>query len=140
MPVLRTYDLFISHAWSYNDEYDRIVKMLTEASNFTWRNYSCPRSDPAVDPKQRYSKLELLENLDKQIRPANCVLVLAGMYVAYSDWIQAEIDIAVRYKKPIVGVKPWDSERMPTAVSGVADTVVGWNTSSIVQAIRDNSI
>lgn len=140
MPSLKTYDLFISHAWNYDDDYNRIVKMLKEAPNFSWRNYSCPRWDPAVDPKQKYSKAALLEALDKQIRPANCVLVLAGMYVAHSDWIQAEIDIAVSYSKPIVGVKPWGSERIPTAVSNVAKTIVGWNTSTIVQAIRDYSI
>lgn len=140
MPVLKTYSLFISHAWNYGDDYTRMVDLLQKAPDFSWRNYSCPRWDPAVDPKTKYTKAALLDSLRDQIRPVNCVLVLAGMYVAYSEWIQAEIDIATGYKKPIVGVKCWGSERIPGAVSNAANAIVGWNTSSIVQAIRDYSL
>lgn len=61
------------------------------------------------------------------------------MYVAHSDWIQFEIDYAKLLNKPIVGVQPWGSERMPSAVTYAADTIVGWNTESIVQAIRNYS-
>jgi hypothetical protein len=140
MPGPKTYDLFISHAWDYSSGYERIVDMLNAAPGFSWRNYSCPRWDPAVDPKIKYTKSSLLDSLKSQIRPVNCVVVLAGMYVAHSDWIQAEIDIALGYSKPIFGIRPWASERIPTAVSSVASTMVGWNTSTIVQAIRDYSL
>ena len=46
MPTLKTYDVFISHAWKYSDDYDRIVEFLNKAPNFKWRNYSVPRHDP----------------------------------------------------------------------------------------------
>jgi hypothetical protein len=140
VPGLKTYDLFISHAWKYSSGYNRIVGMLKEAPYFYWRNYSCPREDPAVDPEARYSKATLLSELDAQIRPVNCVLVLAGMYAAHSEWIQAEINIARKYNKPIVGVRPWASQVVPITVSGFASAMVGWNTPTIVQAIRDYSL
>lgn len=132
MPSLKTYDLFISHVWKYDSDYTRIVQMLDQAPNFSMRNYSCPREDPAVDPTVKCTRKELIAALDGQIRPVNCVIVLAGMYVAYSGWIQEEINIAVGYRKPIIGVKPWGTERTPRAVSDVANIIVGWNTSSIV--------
>lgn len=140
MPELKTYDLFISHAWKYNDDYYRLVEMLNSAKNFKWRNYSVPEHDPVLDPDDPDDKETLTEELKQQIRPVNCVLILSGMYVAYSDWIQTEIDIALSYNKPIIGVKPWGQERVPKAVSDVAKEIVGWNTSSIISAIRKHSL
>ena len=35
MPELKTYDLFLSHAWRYNDDYYRLEKMLKEAPLFS---------------------------------------------------------------------------------------------------------
>ena len=50
MPELKTYDLFISHAWKYNEDYYRLVDMLNNAPNFKWRNYSVPEHDPVLIP------------------------------------------------------------------------------------------
>lgn len=136
MPDLRTYSLFISHAWRYGGDYDRIESLLDGAALFHWKNYSCPRSNPAVDPQFIHPRSTLIKELENQIRPTHCTLVLAGIYVSYSDWIQEEIEIAQSMGKPIIGVKPWGQERLPRAVVSAADETVGWSTSSIVSAIR----
>ncbi len=136
MPELKKYRIFISHAWEYNDEYYRIVKMLNEAPNFDWANYSVPEHDPLHNKPKR----ELIEALRNQIRPTQIVIILAGMYVNYSEWIQEEIDIAQAFEKPIIGVKPWGSERIPLSVQEAAIEMVGWNTSSIVSAIRNYAL
>ena len=81
-----------------------------------------------------------MEALKKQIRPVNCVLIISGMYVAYSYWIQAEIDFANLIDKPIIGIKPWGSEQIPLAVQEAAIEMVGWNTSTNIGAIRDNAL
>ena len=130
MPPLRVYRLFISHAWDYNDEYYKLTKRLDEAPNFDWRNYSVPEHDPVDDDE------ELEEELRKQIRPVQVVVILGGMYVAHSKWIQFEIDYAKELGKPILGIRPWGSQRMPKAVQDAADEIVGWNTPAIVRAIR----
>ncbi len=123
MPSLKTYDLFISHAWQYDDDYYRIVKFLKEASMFQWRNYSVPQHDP-LDANNAY---RLKAALQRQIRPVNAVLIISGMYVNYREWIQYEIDLAREYSKPVIGVRPWGSERIPAAVQLAAVTMVGWN-------------
>ena len=64
------------------------------------------------------------------------MLIIAGMYVNYSDAIQDEIDIAVAYNKPIIAVVPWGHTNIPTIVQQVAKEIVGWNRDSIVRAIR----
>ena len=136
MPSLKTYDLFISHAWTYNDEYYKMVNMLKQAPLFTWRNYSVPEHDPL----KAKTDAQLYAALQNQIRPVNAVIVLAGMYAAYRKWIEAEIEIAKSYKKPIIGVKPWGNAVVPKIVQDSAKTVVGWNTASIVEAIRKYSL
>ena len=75
MPALKTYDLFIAHAWTYNDEYYRLVNMLKDAPYFSWRNFSVPEHDRL--PGGNTLRSQLLS----QIRPVNAVLILAGMYV-----------------------------------------------------------
>lgn len=125
------YGIFICHAWDY-DDYERIENMLDEAEGFDYRNYSVPEHDPL---HARGDK-ELENALYDQIKPASVVIVLAGMYVPHREWIQKEIDIALKMGKPIIAVAPHGSERMPQEVQEVADAIVGWNTASIVDAIR----
>jgi len=136
MPELRTYNLFISHAWTYADDYNRLVNLLNNAPYFRWKNFSCPRHDPAVDPRTEVGKSKLIQELRNQIRPVHCVIILSGMYVSYSYWIQKEIEIAREYNKPIIGIKPWGADRVPTLVRETAKEVVGWNTESIISAIK----
>ena len=62
------------------------------------------------------------------------------MYTAYSDWMQDEIDMAVELGKPIIGVMPYGSQKIPQAVQDAADEIVGWSTVSIVRAVREYSI
>ena len=57
------------------------------------------------------------------------------MYATYSDWIDFEIDTAIDYSKYIIGVKPWGQQRIPTKVSNNANIMVGWNESSVINAI-----
>lgn len=140
MPTLKTYDLFLSHAWRYNNDYYRLEKMLDEASFFSWRNYSVPEHDPLIDQNTIIGRAKLATLLDNQVRPVNCVLILGGMYAAYSEWIQKEIQIAQNYRKPIIGIYPWGQQNMPIAIQNAATELVGWNTNTIVDAIRRNSI
>lgn len=132
MPYLHNYRLFLSHAWRYSDGYERIVNFINEANNFSWTNYSVPESRAFIG----LNNTQLGEQLKSQIRPVQCVIILAGMYVNHSGWIQHEINFAKLLGKPILGVIPWGAERTPTAVSDAADEMVSWNSNSIVAAIR----
>jgi len=137
---VKEYRIFISHAWRYSEDYYRLVGMLDRAPYFKWRNYSVPQHDPVIDPDTVVGKRKLIAELRKQIQPVHIVIVLAGMYVNYREWIQKEIEIALNYGKPIVGVKPWGQERVPQIIQEVSCELVGWNTNSIVQAIKRCSL
>jgi Thoeris protein ThsB, TIR-like domain len=132
MPALYQYRLFISHAWDYHESYNRLVEMLNNAPNFIYSNYSVPKSEGF----KRMSAADLRQQLKNQINPTQCAIILGGMWVSHSDWIQFEIDHAATVNKPILGIKPWGAERMPQALTNAAKEIVGWNTDSIVSAIR----
>lgn len=136
MPNLRDYHILISHSWDYSSDYETIKGWLNNASNFKWTNYSVPLTKP-LDVN---GKRELKEKLRNRISLCSCVIILSGMYVSYSEWIDYEIDTALELGKPIIGVKPRSQERIPTKVSNNADVMVGWNSNSVVQAVRDYAL
>lgn len=132
------YHIFISHAWKYSDDYNKVVEWLNEAQDeglLTWSNYSVPEHDPLVDPDTSVGKTKLKNMLREQIRPASKVIVISGMYAAYSEWIDFEIETAVDYEKYIIGLKPWGQQRVPTKIQDNADVMVGWNKKSLIDAI-----
>lgn len=133
MPELKTRTLFISHAWEYDHHYNSLVNWFDIESNFSWKNCSVPSTDALPDK----TKKGLTEGMTRQISPAQGVIILAGMYAAYSDWIKYEIDEAVRMNKIIIGVKPWGAERVPAIVQDAAKIMVNWQSASIIQAVRD---
>lgn len=130
MPKLRKYRVFICHDWEYSDEYHRVCGFLDAAPNFSWTNLSVPEHDP-LDTNDMLQK-----NLRDQIRPADVMVVLAGMYSARSGWMDWEMNFGRRIGQPIIGVKPWGNVQLPVVVQKNASEIVGWNSASIVGAIR----
>jgi hypothetical protein len=130
MPTLRAYQVFICHDWEYSDDYYRICQFLDDAPNFSWANLSVPEHDP-LDTSDMLEK-----NLRDQIRPADVMLVLAGMYTARSGWMDWEMAFARRIGTSIIGIRPWGNVQLPAIVQRNAAEIVGWNTDSIVGAIR----
>ena len=138
MPGLKDYRLFISHSWSYSDAYARLCKLLDAAPVFKYINYSIPKNDPVHTNGSNSALYNAIK--DKMIF-CNVILIMAGVYSSYSNWIDKEIKIAKEvYGKPIIGIEPWGSERTSTMVRNNASIMVGWSTSSIVSAIREYSI
>lgn len=131
------YNLFISHSWSYGDQYDRLVDLLDNDPYFYYRNYSVPKDDPI---HKANNDKQLREAIRNQMAHASCVLVLAGVYSTYSKWINIEMDLAKNgflFSKPIIAVEPWGSERTSAIVKDNADRIVKWQSSSIIKAIRE---
>jgi len=128
-----TYNLFISHSWTYGDAYDKLVSMLNRAPNFTYKNYSVPKNDPIHNAN---NDRELKAAIRNQMQHASCVLIMAGKYASYSKWIQIEIALAQEMGKRIIAVEPWGAEQTSVVVKQAANVKAGWNTSSIVSAIK----
>lgn len=127
------YNLFISHSWTYSDQYQRVINLLDSKYGFNYRNYSVPNDDPIHNAGSDYL---LRQAIERQMKPASCVIILAGVYSTYSKWINIEIELARKMGKKIIAVEPWGSERTSAVVKNAADEIARWNSDSIVRAIR----
>lgn len=136
---MSTYNLFISHSWAYGDAYEKVVGLLNAQvlaqKDFNYKNYSVPKDDPINNAA---NDTALRVAIEAQMRPASCILILAGVYATYSKWINIEIEIAQKLGKRIIAIEPWASEKTSTVVKEAADAIVKWNGASIVNAIKGN--
>lgn len=136
MIMSKTYHIFISHSWKYGDAYEKLIGLLDRADGFTYSDYSVPEDDPIQGAK---TDAQLKAAIKEQMAHASVVLILAGVYSTYSKWINKEIELAQSgfiSPKPIIAIQPWGAERTSVVVKTAADTIVGWNTNSIVNAIK----
>ena len=136
MPKLKTYNLFICHAWKYDDQYTRLIKLLSKAKNFRYKDYSVPKDDPVHSIG---TDAALKRKIQQRIKLATVVIVVAGMYVPHSKWINIELGLAKNgfsSPKPVLAIKPRGNTRLPSDVKEAADEIVAWSTKSIVNAIR----
>ena len=132
--MANTHNLFISHSWAYSDAYEKLIGLLdSKGGDFPYKNYSVPKNDPIHNAP---SQAELRAAIERQIKPASVVVILAGVYSTYSKWINVEIEIAKQLGKPIVAIEPWGSEKTSAVVKNAATRIVKWQTDSIVDAIR----
>lgn len=133
----KTFNLFISHSWSYSSTYDGLLSLLNKDDTFKYHNFSVPRNDPI---HTNGTSKQLYDAIKEQVSHASVVIILAGVYASYSKWIEKEIQIAKSeflLPKPIIAIAPWASERTSTIVKEAADKIVGWNSNTIIRAIRE---
>lgn len=127
------YNIFISHSWAYGTQYDNLLRLLNQNPYFDYKNYSVPKNDPIHNAPTDY---QLRAAIKRQMQPASCILILAGVYSTYSKWINIEIQLAKEMNKKIIAIEPWGSQRTSLVVKNAANEIVGWNTNSIIKAIR----
>jgi hypothetical protein len=130
----KQYHLFISHSWRYGDAYDKLSLLLRNKPYFTYSDYSVSKNDPI---HTKGTDNELYEAIQRQIRACGVIIILAGVYSTYSKWINKEIEIAKKLRKPIIAVEPWGSERTSVLVKKSADKIVKWNSDSIIAVIKE---
>jgi MTH538 TIR-like domain (DUF1863) len=135
---IRQIHVFVSHAWDYSGHYDTLASWIFNESwsvgqaSLDFRNFSIPKNDPIHNVKNTQ---QLKNAIFVQIARSHVVVIPSGMYAAYSNWIQKEIDGAQYYKKPILAVNPWGQQKKAGVVLNNADNGVGWNKKSVINAI-----
>jgi len=138
--MAKTYNIFVSHSWSYGDAYEKLIALLEARPYFYYKDYSVPKDDPIHNAP---NSTALYQAIKKQMSPCHVVIIMAGKYATYSTWIKKEIQMATTEfvsPKPILAVTPWGAQQISGVVRENADKVVGWNTESIVSGIREISL
>lgn len=136
--AVRTFNIFISHSWSYGADYNNLISLLRNKTYFYFKDYSVPQNDPIHNAG---TATQLREAIRRQMQPCSVILIIAGVYATYSKWINEEINLAQKgfmRSKSIIAIRPRGNERISTIVQEATDRIVNWNTKSIVKAIRES--
>lgn len=124
--------VFISHSWAYENHFRDVKELLDDAYGFEYFDHSVSSDDPIDAQLPNH----LRKKIRDQMRSTSVVLVLAGMYVAHSDWIQEEIEMANEMGKPIIGVVPAENDRVPVAAREHATELVETDGTAILDVIK----
>jgi hypothetical protein len=108
---------------------------LLDDQNLNYYNHSVPMDDPI---HTNGTDEQLYEAIKNKISGTSCVLILAGVYSTYSDWINKEIEISKAFGKPIIAIEPWGAEKTSKVVRDNATVIVKWQGSSIANAIKEH--
>ncbi|SEV94672.1 TIR domain-containing protein [Natrinema salifodinae] len=127
--------VFISHSWTYENHFTEVKEFLDDAYGFEYFDHSVSSDNPIDAQLPNH----LRKKIRDQMRSTSVVLVLAGMYVAHSDWIQEEIEMANEMEKPMIGVIPAENDRVPALVQEHATELVEADGTAILNAIEQHA-
>ena len=124
--------LFVVHTFADHPDYLRVFEYLESSPNFFYVNCSAPQSVPASGGKEA-----LKEELRKQIKNAEVVIVPAGIYIDNYDWATYQMDAAQAINLPLVVIEPFGGiAKLPEELANRAGEIVGWNERNIIDAVR----
>lgn len=132
------YNVFVTHAWRYHADWTKALEMLETDPSVAWRNFSIPWHDPAFDANTPLGKARLHEWLESQIRPADVILFLDGVYTAKSTrrWLALEIEIGRQLGKLILALPDMHEGTVRDEVAALCDDVISWDTKALAGAIK----
>ena len=133
--MAKTYKLFISHRWEYDNLLQNLKNLLNERGYFYAEYYQIEKDCPINSENASVIKA----NITKRLKESDVVLAIAGVSASYSEWMQWEMDKALELGLKIVGVIPRGNVYISQEVSKRSVEDVRWNTESVVNAIRKHS-
>lgn len=127
-------NVFISHIHEDDAGLGKL-KTLLEKNGLTIRDSSINSSNPNNAKSPDYIKSSILA---PQIDWAGTLIVYVSPGTKDSEWVNWEIEYAAKHDKRIVGVWEHGTKdcELPSALKEYADSVVGWNGNSIIDAIN----
>lgn len=134
----RIYDLFITHAWRYHDDWTRVGEMFDKLLGNSWRNFSVPWYDPALDPNTEVGKRLVHRWLEQQIVPTCGVIILSSVYENKSaqKWSVLEVELARKYQKLVVGLPTFGAAHMAPEAAALVDVQCPWDAKQIIAALN----
>lgn len=129
-------NVFVSHFHEDEDGIKKLKKLLGD--QYELHNYSVTSEKFNNAKNDDYIK-SLLRPL---INQAGTFICLIGPHTHDSDWVDWEVREAERLNKPIIGIflRGASDADLPDAINDLADTIVGWNESKIVDTIKNGKI
>ena len=136
MPYVKTYRIFITHAWFASEDYNRLIKLLESIQNFKIEVCSVTGYDPFIDPESMTGYDKLKSIMDYQIRPVNVAFILPSLFASHESWVKLAIYLfEMNGIFPLV-MAPADGKELPGFLSIKAKAVIDWNLEVIEENIK----
>lgn len=135
MPPIKTFKIFISHAFKADADYSRFIELLESYFTYPYAVVSAPED-------LKFKKLDKggrERELRGQIRSANCFIALDSLYMDGNEWARYELEFAVSIGTPVLALRRWKSKEISVLLSNVAGAELGWNPDNIAMAILERS-
>lgn len=131
----KTINLFVSHSGKDEKKIDALKKLM-EKKGYDFRDSSIRESEPNRAHNEEYIKNEILK---PAINWAGTMVVLVGRDTHNREWVDWEIEYAIKKGKKIIGVYlPGETEAvLPPALIKFGYSCVGWNADKIDNAIKN---
>lgn len=98
--------VFISHLFNDGDDYEIILNAITQACPFDFHNYSCTYNYPLYMLGIRHPLYDVKKKVRNRIKSSSLFIVVLNYYADYSLWMKYELQQAVRYQLPMIGIWP----------------------------------
>lgn len=117
--------------------------MLDNTEDLSWRNFSVPWHDPAMDTNSEVGGQFIREWLETQIIPVRAVIFLAGVYRLGSarKWLDLELEYATKHDKPVFGLPAIGTEiaDFPPELRERMRGIVPWDGKQLIEIVLKNS-
>lgn len=124
--------VYAVHGWHRDEDYVRLFEYMETADNFFYKSVSDPDARIAENDGQAARRTLI----GKALQDAECVVCTAGTWERFNEWARFTIDSARALDLPIVAIEHFGPKNMDVRLKGYAGEIVGWDSRSIVDAIR----
>ncbi|MBC6720513.1 TIR domain-containing protein [Treponema sp. Marseille-Q4130] len=131
-------NIFVAHCGEH-EELISDFKSMMEKEGFSFKDSSLTSERPNNAHDENYIKYSIIK---PKMEWAGTVVVLIGKETSKSDWVNWEIEEAIKLGKQVIGVhvsKDYNYE-IPEGLKDFADSIVPWNGNDIKKALDGNII
>lgn len=123
--------IFVTHLFARHADYLRVFEYLESVENFAYLNQSDPDQVPGG------GREGLKEELRRQMRDAEIVVLPLSIYAENKDLVTFQLDAAGAFGKPVLAIKAFgDTLVLKRELMDRLGEIVEWNERSIADAIR----
>lgn len=124
--------VYVTHTFEEDQDYLRLFEFLEGVDRFFYVNCSKPENVPGTGGMEA-----IKEELIRQIKDCEAVIVLAAQYQRNGDLIRFQMDVADANEKPMIAIRPFGGVvETPKELLARVNEQIEWNSREIADALR----
>ena len=129
--MIKTYSLYISHSWNYDDVLQDIETLINGRGYFPAKYIQEAKALPICSDLSWVVK----ENISRKLEQSDVVLAISNIFDSDNEWMLWEMDQAKELGLNVIGIVPRGQKRISQEVDKRTNVNVPWNGDNIIEAI-----